>query len=144
MASRTGQGIFRYKNGDQYSGHFLKGQKSGYGTMSWRNGDIYTGYWERDMQNGQGKLTKKNKDVYEGQFRNGLLEGLIIIHYTDGSKFRGSYHNGKRNAQRLRSLPQACALKVTIEMTVVMESSLNVIKRECYSKRLLREWKAIY
>ena len=26
-----------------------------------------------------------------------LLEGLIIIHYADGSKFRGSYHNGKRN-----------------------------------------------
>ena len=26
-----------------------------------------------------------------------MLEGLIIIHYADGSRFRGSYHNGKRN-----------------------------------------------
>ena len=80
------------------------------------------------MQNGQGKLTKKNKDVYEGQFRNGLLEGLIIIHYADGSKFRGSYHNGKEMEQLLRRLLMVFVLKVTIVMTTVMESSLSVIR----------------
>ena len=49
------------------------------------------------MQNGQGKLTKKNKDVYEGSFATDCQKDLSSSTYTDGSKFRGSYHNGKRN-----------------------------------------------
>lgn len=53
------------------------------------------------MQNGHGKLTKKKGDIYEGNFKDGLFEGEIIIHFIDGSKFKGIYHKGKRNGKAI-------------------------------------------
>lgn len=61
MENELAKRIIKYKNGDFYSGHFLKGFRSGFGTMSWSNGDVYTGNWEKDLQSGQGKLVKKIK-----------------------------------------------------------------------------------
>jgi antitoxin component YwqK of YwqJK toxin-antitoxin module len=32
---------------------------------------------------------------------NGKVEGEVIIHYADGSRFKGTYKNGKRNGKAI-------------------------------------------
>ena len=94
---RTGTGVFRYANGDKYTGQFVEGDKEGRGTLVWKNGNTYTGQWKADKPNGAGRLTTKAGDVYEGQFKDGKIDGEGIVRYADGWKFKGTFKDGRRN-----------------------------------------------
>ena len=67
-----------------------------------KTGDVYNGYWKADKQNGLGKLTKKNSEMsLKVILKDGVFDGEIIIHFSDGSKFKGIYRRGKRNGRAL-------------------------------------------
>ena len=89
--------------------------------MAWHNGDVYVGLWEQGHENGVGKLTKKNNDVFDGVFVNGKLDGEVVIHYADGTRFRGTFRNGLREEKPSRRMPRACALRAATTRTSVMD-----------------------
>ena len=46
----NGKGVYRFNNGDIYTGNFAAGKKNGIGKYNYSNGDIYEGEWKNDMK----------------------------------------------------------------------------------------------
>ena len=42
----NGKGIFTWKDGKKYSGHYLDDVKHGYGTFTWPDNRKYAGFWK--------------------------------------------------------------------------------------------------
>ena len=53
----------RYSNGDVYSGHWVKSQRSGFGRLeeTSRKSSLYAGAWENDKRHGYGVYEDKMK-----------------------------------------------------------------------------------
>jgi hypothetical protein len=85
------------RDGSNYHGDFIKGQKHGRGKMSYSNGDIYIGEYKNDIIAGQGKMVFRNKDVYEGSWHDGQLHGHGIYYFTDGDTYTGEFIAGQFN-----------------------------------------------
>jgi hypothetical protein len=52
MGRRCGKGEFTWKNGDTYSGGFLRNNFHGEGTFKWADGREYTGKWSYNKFHG--------------------------------------------------------------------------------------------
>ena len=74
-------GSMKYKNGDEYTGSFEKGEKKGFGKTTFGNIStalFHRGLYENDVKNGNGTMIWKNGDLYEGDFKNDQLHGYGI------------------------------------------------------------------
>jgi len=82
----NGNGIFRYQNGDIYSGNFLNGKKSGFGTMIFANKNKYIGQWQNDQPNGKGTLFSPSGITQTGIWKNGQFAGIpnVAIFCAEG------------------------------------------------------------
>ena len=76
-------GVYKWKNGDLYSGYWKNDMKNGNGTYDFANGDVYEGMFENDKINGKGTYTWANKIGYKGQFKNNMVEKNGILKYID-------------------------------------------------------------
>lgn len=63
-----GQGLFKYSNGDEFSG-IMSGDMKSEGTIRFSNGNKYTGSFEDDLFNGYGEFAEKSGQVYRGFFK---------------------------------------------------------------------------
>ena len=45
----SGQGIYTFKNGDSYDGHWKNDKREGQGTLIYSNGDRYVGEWKNGI-----------------------------------------------------------------------------------------------
>lgn len=52
----NGYGIYTWKNGSQYEGHFLNGKKNGKGKYMDANGTVFDGMWRDGKRHGKGTL----------------------------------------------------------------------------------------
>ena len=91
-----GKGVFKYKNGNEYDGEFIKGLKDGHGCCKNNEGE-YDGFWKEDKKEGHGKYTFKNGDLYIGEFKADMYSGQGILLYSNGNKTIGTWENNKRN-----------------------------------------------
>ena len=87
-----GQGSFVWKNGSQYVGEFLHGERSGSGKQIWKSGQYYIGEWKHGHPEGKGILINPNastsNEVSDGDENtvqtigiwdaNGLVKELIV------------------------------------------------------------------
>jgi hypothetical protein len=64
-----GKGTFTYKDGRKYVGEWKFGKKHGYGIYYWTDGDIYKGHWVKGKRHGNGIKIK-----------NGMGEN-VVFHY---------------------------------------------------------------
>jgi hypothetical protein len=46
----SGKGVYKFANGDMYTGNFTNGKKNGVGKYNYANGDIYEGEWKNDLK----------------------------------------------------------------------------------------------
>merc|ERR1711957_349916 len=115
---RQGSGMYKYRHGDVYEGHFEKnlksglarvtykkggfyhgyfkdGQRDGEGTFQYANGDIYSGLWSRNKREGKGTYVfTKTKYAYEGDWKKGqIVQGSWTL--TDGTKYIGGFSGQK-------------------------------------------------
>ena len=51
------KGLLKWKNGDEYEGHFVNDKRKGYGVFRWRDTRVYAGNWMDDERSGYGILT---------------------------------------------------------------------------------------
>ena len=92
---QNGDGYFKDKLGE-YTGSFSGGVFSGQGTYKYANGDVYTGAWKNGKPHGTGKLTSGG-EVYEGSFTNGVINGSGQKTFANGDIVKGTFTNGKLN-----------------------------------------------
>ncbi len=92
----------------------------GFGTMTYKDHQEYTGDWKEGVYHGKGKHTNLNGDIYEGPFEQGVKQGKDaavtfrdgryflgffradkmqegVLHYVDGSSYKGFFENDERN-----------------------------------------------
>jgi|688.fasta_scaffold132199_3 hypothetical protein len=68
-----GFGIYTWKDGSHYSGHFLKGKKDGKGKYTDARGAIFDGMWKDGKRNGKGILKiPEFDDIIQWEWRNDL------------------------------------------------------------------------
>ena len=65
-----------YKEGS-YEGDFENGEISGNGVYKWNNGNYYVGEMRNGKMNGYGKLVHRNGKIDKGYFRNGYFVRYI-------------------------------------------------------------------
>eukprot|EP01034_Spumella_vulgaris_P026146 gene26146-32680_t len=86
-----------------YKGDWVGSQRHGHGLMVYANGDTFTGAWRDDKRSGSGghgsvTLSSNDHSIYSGPVDDlGRMHGKGIMRFTDGSAFRGSWHDGLRH-----------------------------------------------
>lgn len=118
MRPSSGFSIYKYNNGDEYSGEWNCRKREGEGILTQTDGIIYKGVWKNDLfvqgtitypdgriykgnfsygeRNGQGKLTYKDGTYKEGKWKVGKFRsGTVYVKYDDG-EYRGDWTMGKR------------------------------------------------
>ncbi|XP_075264037.1 uncharacterized protein LOC142355905 isoform X2 [Convolutriloba macropyga] len=61
-----GDGLYRYRNGDIFTGYWVQGKKQGHGKVEFNNGATYEGQWRADKYNGEGELKDISGVTYSG------------------------------------------------------------------------------
>ena len=74
-----GKGVFRYANGNVYTGEFKRDNKEGYGVLTYQHGGRYEGYWTKDLADGRGQVTYEGGESYVGEFSKGMKHGQVQI-----------------------------------------------------------------
>lgn len=95
----NGQGVYRYHNGDVYSGAFLANNRHGYGRMIYGGsgtGQCYEGHFKFNVPSGAGRLEQRNGDLYVGNFRKGLYSGHGRLVYSN-HVYEGGFKAGKKH-----------------------------------------------
>lgn len=87
---KTGDGIVKMKNGDEFVGRFFEGQKLS-GRYTYKNGDVYIGQFVDDQFEGEaGRLILANGDMFQGRFEaNQKDKGKYT--YANGDVYIGDY-----------------------------------------------------
>ncbi len=85
-------GVYSYKNGDEYEGTFKDSMKHGVGTMNWNDGRQYTGGWKNGLRDGYGIFFFPNEDRYEGEFKDNLFNGKGTYFWAgEEEKYEGEF-----------------------------------------------------
>jgi hypothetical protein len=72
--------------------------ETGQGTYRYSNGDLYEGQWRNNKPDGQGNYRfSRPRQQYDGQFEQGRIHGIGTMKFADGSWYQGSWENGKMN-----------------------------------------------
>ncbi len=65
---KHGQGTLAWKNGDLYTGDWVRDKREGTGTMKCSDGSCYIGGWKKNKKNGKGKMQYADGRVYDGEW----------------------------------------------------------------------------
>ena len=90
----TGNGTYKWYDGESYTGSFLNGNMNGKGIYKWPDGKKYEGDYVNNIKEGYGVFTWPKGKVYEGPFKNGKPDGNGILK-SKKKKFKVFYKNGK-------------------------------------------------
>ena len=94
-AKRTGEGVFKYKNGNKYLGSWNNDLPNGAGKLIFANGDIYEGNFIDEVRTGYGEMIYKNKSIYDGNWENNIQSGKGKFIDVNGKISEGEFKNGK-------------------------------------------------
>ena len=91
-------GIFKYANGDKYTGSFSANKRNGEGTYTWKeDGARYTGSWSNDKMDGSGTYYYSDEEYprLEGGFSDGAPESTCTYYETANVKYRTTWSDGE-------------------------------------------------
>jgi hypothetical protein len=76
---RSGRGIMKYSNGQQFEGFMVSGERQGTGKCTYPSGKQYFGEWDADMWHGQGILSDgEGKVISSGQWDYGSFHQTTL------------------------------------------------------------------
>mmetsp|Transcript_10012 Transcript_10012/g.10117 ORF Transcript_10012/g.10117 Transcript_10012/m.10117 type:complete len:512 (-) Transcript_10012:77-1612(-) len=96
---KSGQGTYRYPNGDIYKGNWDGDSMHGTGTLITHAGDTYTGEFVCNKRHGAGTVKYANGDVYEGEYRENVKCGNGVMMHVSGERYSGEWKDGKRHGE---------------------------------------------
>lgn len=119
-----GDGVFKYENGDEYTGQWQNGLYHGKGikkylelnktveceyengieiglcTVSYNNNDKYYGTLCQGKRVGKGIMEYHNNDTYDGNFKDDLKDGNGVYNYFEsGEIYEGQFKNDMRHGK---------------------------------------------
>ena len=84
-----------FNQDEKYNGNFKEGKYDGEGNLYKKNGDCYSGEFLRGNLL-KGKINFNNGDCYEGNLKEGLFDGKGVYTYKNGDVFKGSFIKGQK------------------------------------------------
>lgn len=87
-------GLYNYRNGDEYFGEFSNGKRNGFGRYKHNSGDVFKGLFIDDKKT-DGEYSYKNGDVYNGCIENNKPNGYGKMKFKGGQIVEGSWSDGK-------------------------------------------------
>ena len=94
----TGDGIYKWANGESYKGTVLNGKMHGKGLYKWPDGGEYEGDYNNNLKEGKGRFKWANGKIFEGEFRNGKPNGKGVL-TTNNKEYNVIFKNGKLNGK---------------------------------------------
>ena len=95
-AKPFGFGTYKWKDGSEYCGQFVKGEFHGRGSKQWTTGKKYSGDWEHSLYSGHGELTYVDSSQYVGSFKDGMFHGRGRREWLNNDVYDGEWVTGKR------------------------------------------------
>ena len=96
---KHGVGKITFPNGWNYEGQWSYDVIQGEGTLIQKN-KKYIGEFKDNKKNGRGTLTYENSSKsYNGSFKNDKFDGKGILTFENGSKYQGSFIDGKQHGK---------------------------------------------
>ena len=80
--TKTGEGKYRWTNGDIYDGDWVNGKQSGRGKQTWATGEIYVGGWKDGEQHGRGVLMSAGRVKTGFWINKNYYESVVEIAYA--------------------------------------------------------------
>lgn len=90
---------FRYPDGSEYTGEWLRGLPHGDGKLRFRNGDEYFGHFWHGLPKGIGMFEDVEGNRYTGEWSQGRRQGDGIMEYTSGARYEGTWSNDMREGR---------------------------------------------
>lgn len=88
------KGIYKFKNGDKYSGALKDRMFHGSGTLIYKNGDRYNGDFKKDKKSGTGTMVyRSQRKIYIGKWKNDKQHGTGRVYYFTEME-KGKFQNG--------------------------------------------------
>lgn len=123
--AQTGIGTMVYADGSRYEGEWVHNKRHGRGTLYYRDGQRLTGQWHEDQYlvedwaqlafvgdtsrlrdcnripctAGSGKFLYPDGSKYVGTFQNGKPHGQGSVFYLNGDRYDGAWMNDRPNGQ---------------------------------------------
>ena len=91
-----GYGRMVYSTGNWFEGDWKDGHKHGYGKFQNHRGEVYEGNFDMDQRDGKGTIYFADGRELQGSFNKGKVKQGDMT-YVNGSKYSGSFKNGKRH-----------------------------------------------
>ncbi len=90
----TGNGIYKWNNGESYKGTFINGKMDGSGKYIWPDGGYYEGDYVNNIKEGKGIFKWANGKIFDGNFKNGEPNGIGILTIKN-KHYKVNFVNGK-------------------------------------------------
>lgn len=96
---RHGRGRYKWPHGDVFEGNYVAGKREGFGKYTFKDGEVRENkYVDNEPTNPTTvKFTSGAKYVGDIDFKSLAYEGKGAYTYPDGTKYVGSFRNGKRD-----------------------------------------------
>jgi hypothetical protein len=94
---KSGQGLYRFRNGGSYLGNFFEDSPSGVGKRVYSSGNFYEGNFVAGKKSGNGIMTFKNGDIYQGEWDNDDIHGYGEYIWNTGDRFVGNFQRDVRH-----------------------------------------------
>jgi hypothetical protein len=92
---KEGFGVFEYKDGNRYEGHYSEDDANGHGKLTWSDGTVYEGHFKDGFRDGLGKQIWSDGTVYEGEFSKGKQWGKGKLVWPSGESYIGWFANNR-------------------------------------------------
>jgi len=101
--SPHGNGLLLYKNGDIYSGSFIRGLMDGFGVFTFSrdhpfNASLYTGQFKQGLKHGNGTFMWTDGKRYVGHFEDGYRSGFGVLYFNkqqQSERYEGNFLKSK-------------------------------------------------
>ena len=90
----TGEGKYKWTNGETYEGSFVNGKMHGRGIYRWPDGGVYEGEYINNIKEGKGVFKWANGKIFDGEFKKGKPSGPGFLTVRD-KKFKVIFKDGK-------------------------------------------------
>ena len=80
---------------DSYEGDFFDNNITGNGEYKWENGDIFIGDFINGKMHGKGLYKWPDGGEYEGEYTNNIKEGIGRFKWSNGKIYEGPFEGGK-------------------------------------------------
>jgi hypothetical protein len=87
----SGDGTFRFRTGETYTGQWEDSKMQGAGTLEYPESGTYSGDYVGAQRSGSGSFTWDNGDCYTGAWSNDEMDGDGVYTFADGSSLSGIF-----------------------------------------------------